>query len=185
MHSKKSRFLGVFIGLILSVGVLYVGFTLAQGYFTRASDEKPQNVTISDITDSSATVSWTTSTETEGGVLQYGVSSDNLTSFAPTEGPKTKNHTVELTLLAPTTTYYFEIFYNENTKYDNNGAPWSFITKDQTESSEMQAPTTLTAPTGGTCSETDCEAIKAKLGNGCSTQDYIRCIKKPEEEEGE
>lgn len=193
MHTKKSRVTAILAGLIISVGVVYLGFTLVQGYFTRASDERPQDVTITNITETSARVTWTTGNESEGGVIQYGVSPTGLTSFAPAEGGRTTSHTVDVTLLAPATTYYFEIFYGEDRKFDNAGVPWTFVTKERKSNVEATgsaqtvpnivpvAPTTVAAPTAApvsSCTDTDCDAIKAKLGRGCSTQEYIRCIKR-------
>lgn len=185
MKKKSPKIVGIVIGLIVSLGVLYLGFSLTQGVFTRANDERPQEVTISEITDTSATVSWTTQSDTENGVVQYGVTPGSLTSFAPSEDGKGKKHSIELTLLAPVTTYYFEIFYSENSKFNNSGAPWTFITKDrdstQTQSSTVPSPTpksTVTSTPVTACSETTCEAILKKLGNGCSTQEYVRCLKK-------
>jgi hypothetical protein len=194
MHNKRSRITAILAGIIISIGVVYLGFTLVSGYFTRASDERPQDVTISSVTETSARVSWTTGNDSEGGVIQYGPSPTSLGSFAPADGERSKTHTVDITLLAPATTYYFEIFYGEGRKYDNAGVPWTFVTKerkttiDATGSAKLTpvvpvVPTaTVAAPTASapaqTCTETDCDAIKAKLGRGCSTQEYIRCIKK-------
>lgn len=193
MHNKKSKVTAIFAGLIISVGVVYLGFTLVQGYFTRASDERPQDVTITNITETSARVTWTTGSESEGGVIQYGVSPTGLTSFAPAEGGRTTTHAVDVTLLAPATTYYFEIFYGEGRRFDNAGVPWTFVTKERKSNVEATgsaqpapnivpvAPTTVAAPTtapAASCTDTDCDAIKAKLGRGCSTQEYIRCIKR-------
>lgn len=194
MHKKSSKITAVAVGFIISVGVVYLGFTLVQGYFTRATDERPEDVQISTITETSAKVTWTTANSSDGGVIQYGVSPTGLTSYAPAEGGRTTNHSVDLTLLAPATTYYFEIFYGEGRKYDNAGVPWTFVTKARSATIEasgsaqtvpvvqpVASPTTVAAPTSPpaqTCTETDCDAIKAKLGRGCSTQEYIRCIKR-------
>lgn len=196
MQVKSSKLTAIFAGVIISIGVIYLGFTLVSGYFTRATDERPENVQISNITETSAQVTWSTGQESEGGVIQYGVTPTGLTSYAPVEGGRSTSHSVDLTLLAPATTYYFEIFYGEGRKYDNAGVPWTFVTKAradivsatgsaQTTSPVVQpvaSPTTVAAPAQSapavTCTETDCDAIKAKLGKGCSTQEYIRCIKR-------
>ncbi|MBI1863007.1 fibronectin type III domain-containing protein [Candidatus Microgenomates bacterium] len=195
MHGKRSKLTAILAGVIISVGVVYLGFTLVSGYFTRASDERPEDVTILNITETSARVTWSTANENEGGVIQYGVSPASLTSYAPAEGGRTKSHSVDLTLLAPATTYYFEIFYGEGRKFDNAGVPWTFVTKERKANIEasgsaqtippvvqpIASPTTIIAPTSPailSCTDTDCDAIKAKLGRGCSTQEYIRCIKR-------
>lgn len=195
MHGKRSKVTAILAGVIISIGVVYLGFTLVSGYFTRATDERPENVQISNINETSARVTWSTGQETEGGVIQYGVTPTGLTSFAPVEGGRSTTHSADLTLLAPATTYYFEIFYGEGRKYDNAGVPWTFVTKARSETVQasgsaqitspvvqpVASPTTVAAPTvvpATTCTETDCDAIKAKLGRGCSTQEYIRCIKR-------
>ena len=47
-----------------------------------------------------------------------------------------------------------------------------------TSSQRVSSPApTSTASING-CTETSCAAIKTKLGNGCSTQDYFKCIYK-------
>ncbi len=157
--------------------------------FTRASSEKPENVAISDVTDSSAKISWTTGNDTSGAVVQYGSSPTTLTSFAPSDTPRGRSHSVVLTLLSTETTYYFQIVLGTSTKFDNAGVPWTFTTKSKNETTTevlvSPTPTSKPKPTAlpnrsNTCKETDCEAIKAKLGDECSTQEYIRCIKAQE-----
>ena len=94
-----------------------------------------------------------------------------------------------LTLLSPGTTYYFDIQVGDK-KYDNGGIPWTFTTKEiqktqpstiQTEPTVIEEDESTPTPTiveDRTCEETtDCEAIKAKLGQGCTTQDYFKCVK--------
>ena len=111
--------------------------------------------------------------------------------FAP-EAVKEKSHTLDLTLLSPSTTYYFSVRIGDK-KFDNGGVPWTFTTKSIEQS--VIAPTEAPVPTQPTatqetsvqrlkiddntsCTETDCEAIKTKLGKGCSTQDYFLCVNK-------
>ncbi|MFA5770077.1 MAG: hypothetical protein WC894_01115, partial [Patescibacteria group bacterium] len=112
-----------------------------------------------------------------------------LNFFAP-ESTKVKTHTIDLTLLSPSTTYYFDIRVGD-TKYDNGGVPWTFTTKSA-ETSVVSTPTatptqavvqstpvqTLKISDGTNCTETDCEKIKTLLGKGCSTQDYFQCVRK-------
>jgi len=127
-------------------------------------------------------------------VVEYGTTPTALNFFAP-EPTKTKTHTIDLTLLSPNTTYYFDIRVGD-TKYDNGGVPWTFTTKG-IEASVITPSATPTQPfdsaqakptpiqrlkiSDGTegCTETDCNKIKSKLGKGCSTQDYMKCLRKP------
>jgi hypothetical protein len=185
----------VVIGLILFILIVILGF---QVFGTRAADVEPRDVTIADISQNSASVSWTTGVETQA-VIEYGTSPTALNFFAP-EATRTKNHKVVLTLLSPATTYYFQIRIGDK-KYDNGGVPWTFTTKStQTNETESRpkptealyqstaTPTPIqvleinnqdqSTPNQAVCSETDCDKIKLNLGKGCTTQDYFRCIRK-------
>jgi hypothetical protein len=188
------KFAAIFFGLILFVIIVILGFQI---FGTRAADLEPRDVTITDITQNSANIVWTTGVETQA-VIEYGTSPTALNFFAP-EANRTKEHKVELSLLSPSTTYYFQIRINDK-KYDNGGVPWTFTTKGgqsnpiltPNQSPNQPVNQTLTpTPTPiqvldiedsesvvNSCDETDCEKIKLKFGKGCTTQDYFRCIKK-------
>ncbi len=187
--NSRSRWAAIGIGLFLSFGLIFLGFNVFQGVITRADDEAPRDVIISKITDTTATVSWTTGVAVTGGVVQYGTSASSLTSFAPADTEKNTEHTITLNLLSPATTYYFVITYGENKKYDNGGAPWIFSTKVEGSSEVDESTDTVESGSGlpsstpgvepaSRCEETDCDAIKEKLGKGCETRDYILCIRK-------
>lgn len=181
------KVVAVMVGLAIFVG-------LVMGYFaifgTRAADFEPRDVIVSNIEKNSVKATWATGVDTQG-IVEYGTTPTALNFFAP-EAAKTKTHSIDLTLLSPNTTYYFDIRVGD-VKYDNGGVPWTFTTKGAETS--VSTPTTVptkaastTSPTpfqqlkisDGTegCTETDCTQIKAKLGKGCSTQDYFKCIKK-------
>lgn len=185
----------VVVGLILFVLIVILGFQI---FGTRAADVEPRDVVIADISQNSASISWTTGVETQA-VIEYGTSPTALNFFAP-EATRTKNHKVELTLLSPATTYYFQIRIGDK-KYDNGGVPWTFTTKSTqtnqtvpslTPTEALNQPTASPTPvqvlevnnedqpnpTQAVCNETDCEKIKLNLGKGCTTQDYFRCIRK-------
>lgn len=114
--------IGVLAGLVVVVG----GFLLVQNVFTKASDSAPRDLVINGVTTNAAKISWTTDQETQA-VIEYGSSPTSLNLFAP-EPQKEKSHTVDITLLSPGTSYYFQIRIGE-TKYDNGGVPWTFSTK--------------------------------------------------------
>lgn len=182
------KILAIVIGLILFVVLVFTAFRI---FGTRAADLEPSDVVVSNIEKNSVRLSWATGVDTQA-VVEYGTSPTALNFFAP-EATKTKNHSLDLTLLSPSTTYYFNIRVGDK-KYDNGGVPWTFTTKGAEKSvitiSPTPVPTTgsVVQPTpiqslkisDGTedCSETNCEAIKTKLGKGCSTQDYFLCIRK-------
>lgn len=191
------KVLAIVIGVILGVIVIFVAFTLAQNIFTRATDVKPQDVVISSVTENSAKVTWTTDQETLSNI-EYGTSATALSFSAPETG-KTKSHSVDLTLLSKSTTYYFQIAVGDQ-KYDNGGIPWTFTTKsgsDVTPGSGViptiteptatpsavptLLPTAAISPTAaitGTCNFTNCADMKANFGKGCTTQDYFKCVRK-------
>jgi hypothetical protein len=178
----------VIVGIAVFIG-LVVGYFAIFG--TRAADFEPRDVIVSNIEKNSVRATWATGVETQG-IVEYGTTPTALNFFAP-EATKTKTHTTDLTLLSPNTTYYFDVRVGD-TKYDNGGVPWTFTTKGA--ESSVVGPTVVptkpaaavTQPTpfqelkipDGTegCTETDCTLIKTKLGKGCSTQDYFKCVRK-------
>jgi hypothetical protein len=178
----------VIVGIAVFVG-LVVGYFAIFG--TRAADFEPRDVIVSNIEKNSVRATWATGVETQG-IVEYGTTPTALNFFAP-EPAKAKTHTVDLTLLSPNTTYYFDVRVGD-TKYDNGGVPWTFTTKGAESSvvspsvTPTKAAAAVTQPTpfqqlkisDGTegCTETDCAQIKAKLGKGCSTQDYFKCVRK-------
>ena len=178
------------VGGVLSIAVLVLGFATLQRTVLRAEDQVPRDVLVDEITTNSVRINWTTGTKTIG-VVEYGTSPTALNSFAP-ETQGNTSHETELTLLSSATTYYFQIAIGGK-KFDNGGVPWTFTTKDsdaQGESGEepTAAPKSAGNPTPiativirtptSSCREVYCSDIKDKLGRGCTTQDYIRCIRK-------
>ncbi len=126
------------IGILASLVVIVGGTLLFQTVFTKAADVVPRDLIINGITTSSAKVSWTTDQETQG-VIEYGSTPTFFNLFAP-EPQKTKSHTVEITLLSPGSSYYFQIRIGD-TKYDNGGVPWTFATKTTNDASLSGTPT--------------------------------------------
>lgn len=176
----------IVIGIVVFVGLVVGYFTI---FGTRAADFEPRDVIVSNIEKNSVRATWATGVDSQG-VVEYGTTPTALNFFAP-ESTKVKTHTIDLTLLSPSTTYYFDIRVGD-TKYDNGGVPWTFTTKGA-ETSVVSTPTTvptqavvvqstpvqtLKISDGTNCTETDCEKIKTLLGKGCSTQDYFLCLKK-------
>lgn len=180
------KILAVVIGIVI-FSLLVFGYFAIFG--TRAADFEPRDVVVSNIEKNSVKATWATGVDSQG-VVEYGTTPTALNFFAP-ETTKTKTHNIDLTLLSPNTTYYFDIRVGD-TKYDNGGVPWTFTTKGAEASvvvptaipteSVVAQPTpiqTLKISDGTNCTETDCAKIKLLLGKGCSTQDYFKCLKKP------
>ena len=141
---KGSAGAKITIGLVASVVVVIGGFLVIQNIITKASDTAPRDVIISGIATNTAKITWTTDQETQG-VVEYGSSPTALNLFAP-ESQKTKSHSVDITLLSPATSYYFQVRIGE-TKFDNGGVPWTFSTKAQqnTVTSVPTSPATSSA----------------------------------------
>jgi len=184
-NPKVTKISAIIIGIVVFVGLVFLYFSV---FGSRAADFEPRDVVVSNIEKNSVRTSWATGVDTQG-VVEYGTTPTALNFFAP-EAVKGKTHTQDLTLLSPNTTYYFDIRVGDK-KYDNGGVPWTFTTKG----AESAVITPTIAPTqpvsqptpfqklqipDGTenCNETDCAKIKEKLGKGCSTQDYFKCLKK-------
>lgn len=198
-NQSFKKILAVLIGLVLFVLIVFFSFRI---FGTQASDYEPRDVVVSNIEKNSAKIIWTTGVETQA-VVEYGTSPTALNFFAP-EATKEKNHSLDLTLLSPSTTYYFAIRIGDK-RYDNGGVPWTFTTKGTEKSVVSFTPTPVSqnvispsptptpfqslkipdnqpistsTPIPQKCEETDCQKIKEKLGKGCSTQDYFVCLKK-------
>jgi hypothetical protein len=184
------KLLPTVIGILIFIIIIFIGFRILS---SRAADVLPSGVTISEVTANSAKITWTTD-QPSIGAIKYGTAEGALNFYA-TETAKdpATSHSADLTLLSPNSTYYFQIQIGDK-MYDNGGVSWTFSTKANGEvSSEQPSATPRVLPTvaatpvqrvevpgsSSSCSETDCNLIKAKLGNGCDTQYYIQkgCVK--------
>lgn len=132
------KILSIIIGSLLAIVVLFIGFKVVSGLFTKAADAAPREVLITGITQNSAKLGWSTDQETQG-VVEYGTSPTSLNFFAP-EAAKGQKHTVDLSLLSPNTTYYFQVRIGDQ-KYDNGGVPWTFTTKAKGDAATTGTPT--------------------------------------------
>lgn len=197
MDPKIRKIASVIIGVILAIVLIIAGFKIIQTVFIKAADVEPRDVIVSEIGQNTAKVTWSTGEEAQA-VIEYGTTPTALNFFSP-EAQAVKSHSVDLTLLTPATTYYFQIRIGEN-KFDNGGVPWTFTTKDVEKTAQPTVPAggsptavptsintspsvtpvqSLEIPNSNTsCTEIDCEKIKAKLGEGCNTQDYFKCVRK-------
>ncbi|MBI4973291.1 fibronectin type III domain-containing protein [Candidatus Roizmanbacteria bacterium] len=200
---KLTKILSISIGVLLAGVLIFVGFKLLQGVFTKASDTAPRDVIITGSTQSASHIGWTTDQETQG-VIEYGSSPTSLNFFAP-EAQKGKKHSVDITLLSPGTTYYFQIRVGDQ-KYDNGGVPWTFVTKAKgaaTDATPTATPTATVVPTpvvtagalirpttslsfklpptpiplptlsSFVCGETSCITICQKLNRTCSSREWM------------
>lgn len=158
--------------LLAAVSTAYMS-----GIFVSATNDAPTELIIRNVTDTTAQVYWSTQSETQG-LLQYGTNPSELSLIAP-EVIGSREHTIDLTLLKPSTTYYFNIRVGDKT-YDNAGTPWTFATKLADEANGQESGSTEDTPPQGdgtTCPVTDdCTVVRGLLGRGCTTADYSRCL---------
>ncbi len=182
-HNIK-RIVAISLVVVVGLPLLFFGLISGSGIFAREEDSIPQEVVVKDISKSSGTVSWITGRNTQG-VIEYGVSPNVLNFYAP-EQTAQKKHSVQLTLLTPSTPYYFVIRVGDKV-YDNEGMPWTFTTRsvtgeDVTEEvrgittriSDAEKKKKQPATKPAVCTAKTCADIQAQLGRGCSMTDYIK-----------
>ncbi len=106
--------------------------TLGKGYFVYANEGSlysPNRITLSNVGSNTAVVSYTT-WDNVSSWLRYGTNSAVLTNLVYDirgEGSQTTKHYVNLSGLAPNTTYYYDIITSGSTD-DNNEKHYSFKT---------------------------------------------------------
>jgi hypothetical protein len=124
--------------LIIALPLVVVAAKTAYDYFASADTSiVPDEVIISNVSDTSATISWVTQAETTG-LVNYGSQVDNYTLVGKdtkdsSSAESYKTHYVTIKNLSPNTTYYFEITSGAGT-FQNGENPYSFKTLVDTES---------------------------------------------------
>ena len=112
----------IILSISLAFGVILVQ---SKNIFRLGADETmaPKDVRISNITDNSFTVSWT-STKDLAGFIAWGKSQSSLENIEGDEiGESGYVHSVSIQGLNPSSTYYFKI-NSGGVDFDNNGVPW-------------------------------------------------------------
>lgn len=126
---KKSK-IPTIIGLIVLVFGLAAGIFLVQNstiFRLGASGEnEPEDVRITNISDTSFTVSWTTSKETTG-FIKYGEEETLSKTDQDEIGEKGFTHYLTVNGLKPDTKYSFKI-NSGGVDFDNNGTVWQATT---------------------------------------------------------
>jgi hypothetical protein len=129
---KKRATIPTILGIFVLLAGVFAGvFFLrnAQVFKIGASAEAtPKDIRISNITDSSVTISWTTDKETVG-FINWGNSQNNTSKIENEEANSQKyfSHNVSLTGLTANTNYFYKI-NSDGTTFDNGGIPWQFTT---------------------------------------------------------
>ncbi len=150
MENRKLQ-IGIFIFLLIALPLFVAAVRIASDLRSSADPaEEPKELIISNITDTSVTISWVTSAETTG-TINYGTTAEDLT-FAgsdyrdETESAQNYNtHYIRLKNLTPDTKYYFEINSGSST-YSNGDTPYEFQTLRFIE--DLTTPETLIGSIG-------------------------------------
>jgi hypothetical protein len=126
------------LGILFMVGGAFAGVIIVlQGTFfsPQASPETvPQKVKITNLTENSFVVSWTTQGQAVGYILlgedekQLKRSVADQRDQLSGEGGQYKMHHIYVRELRPSTTYYFKIGSGERELFDNNGVPFTVQT---------------------------------------------------------
>jgi len=128
MKSKKTipTIAGIFV---LIIGVASGVFLLQRQQIFRlgaSSDTEPKDINVTNVTDTSFSVSWITDKQTVGSI-EWG-NSTNLGQTAHEDSNiPSLVHTITLTHLDPNTKYYFQIISN-GVEYTQAGSPWQAST---------------------------------------------------------
>jgi len=126
--NKIPTILGIIILLVGTfAGVFFLNMTQV---FRIGADAlaTPKNIRIGNITDTSATISWSTDKET-AAFITWGDSASNIQKIENETANNQKffNHTIDITGLKANTPYFFKI-NSDGTSYDNGNIPWQFTT---------------------------------------------------------
>jgi len=144
-NTAKMAIVGVLL-LVALLGTIFLGKDVAKN-FAKASTCTTESVTSAQVTANSGVITWNTSDVTQG-MVQYGTNPATLNFSAP-EATSGKTHNVPLTLLTPSTTYYYIVTIGTN-KCDSTGnictdncVPWNFTTAG---SAVTQPTSTVASP---------------------------------------
>ncbi|MGB6838773.1 MAG: Ig-like domain-containing protein [Microgenomates group bacterium] len=152
---KKSK-IPTLLGIVILIFGLAAGILLVQNrqiFRLGASPQvSPKDVRITNITDSSFTVSWITDKKTSG-FIKWGESASSLTKTELNElGELSETHTTTIQGLTSSKTYHFEIG-SGGQDFNNNGIPWQV-----TVGPELLGPTTSNSISGSVLTATGAAA---------------------------
>jgi hypothetical protein len=99
----------------------------------------PKDVRIGNISDTSATISWTTEGKTADFVSYGDTQSVGNIENESQNNEKFINHSITLSGLKAVTNYYYKI-NSEGTNFDNNGLPWQFTTGPALSANQTTTP---------------------------------------------
>lgn len=129
---KKIATIPSFFAVLVLVASVGAGvFLINRQQFFRlgaSPDTMPKDIRVTNISDTSLTISWITDSQTTGFVKWGDTGSMRNTQLTQTGGSLTDVHVVQLDGLVAGKTYYFSITSAGNS-HDNNGVPWTTTTR--------------------------------------------------------
>ena len=135
------------IPTLIGIVILLVG-TFAGVFFLKTTQifkigadatSMPKDVRVSNLSASTATISWITEGQTSN-FITYGETSNLNTVINESENnQKYLTHSVTVTGLNPSTTYFYKI-NSEGVNYDNNGVPWQLTTGPVVTGNQVNIP---------------------------------------------
>lgn len=137
--SKKSNILTLIILLVGLPLVVYASYQVVQMVTKASADTEPKNVLISNLTTSSATITWTTDSQTRGTVATVKNGTEGAPVIDTRGNTKRYTHFVELTGLEPNTTYSF-VISSDTTKYTATTGGNKFTFKTASITAETPTP---------------------------------------------
>ncbi|HYD34937.1 MAG TPA: fibronectin type III domain-containing protein [Vitreimonas sp.] len=136
LQKQIPTLLGLFV-LVVALGAGLVFFSSGNGlnFSPRATPQTtPKNIRVSNVSDTSFTVSFLTD-ESTAGFIKYGKDSKSLKSQASDDRDQLSGnvgsyplHHVTVRGLEPGVTYYYTLGTGSGATFDNNGAPFTITT---------------------------------------------------------
>lgn len=124
---KKIKKLPTILGILILISGLVAGIFLVNSRqvfkLGASADFAPKNVRVSNITNSSLTITWTTD-KISKGFIKWGKSESALSKTTLEENAEKEFiHSVNLPAIEPNTDVFFKI-NSEGEDFDNSGIPW-------------------------------------------------------------
>jgi hypothetical protein len=127
--------------LVIGIPLTIFGIYKAVQWFTRAgTNTQPKNIVVSNLTTSSATITWVTEDKQTGAVVPI-LNSEEKGTVTDKRGTSRKStHYVELTNLEPGTEYDFKIVSGSDTYTSNEGNEFAFTTANISTDTPVPKP---------------------------------------------
>lgn len=126
---KKSTLPTILGIIVLLAGTFFGVFLINKNQIFRLGAEganSPKDIKVSNVTDTSLTISWITDAETLG-FITWGTSESSVNGTEQDSDQKSLTHSVTLNGLKQETKYFYKI-NSEGTLFDNKGIPWQTST---------------------------------------------------------